>query len=115
MGVFATTRGETGPIGASECRLSGSRLDVPIDFSMISIELYGVPRLRAGTGLLHLEASTVGQALDELGRVCPALESSVLRADLLHAVYKLSLNGERFVSDPRDATCRRRRFALALG
>jgi molybdopterin converting factor small subunit len=66
---------------------------------MISIELYGVPRLRAGTGLLRLEATTVGQALDALGRVCPALENSVLRADLLHAVYKLNLNGERFVSD----------------
>jgi len=67
---------------------------------MIAIEFYGVPRLRAGTGLLHLEASTVGQALRELGRVCRALESSVLRPELLHAVYKLSLNGERFVSDP---------------
>jgi hypothetical protein len=59
---------------------------------MISIELYGVPRLQAGTGLLRLEASTVGQALDELGRVCPSLEISVLRADLLHAVFKLNLN-----------------------
>jgi sulfur-carrier protein len=67
---------------------------------MIAIEFYGVPRLRAGTGLMHLEASTVGQALGELGRVCPALKHSVLRPDLLHAVYKLSLNGERFVSDP---------------
>jgi len=67
---------------------------------MIAIEFYGVPRLRAGTALLHLEASTVGQAMSELGRVCPALENSVLRPGLLHAVYKLSLNGERFVSDP---------------
>lgn len=67
---------------------------------MIAIEFFGVPRLRAGTGLLHLEASTVGQALLELGRLCPALENSILRPELLHAVYKLSLNGERFVSDP---------------
>lgn len=67
---------------------------------MIAIEFYGVPRLRAGTGLLHLEASSVGQALRELGRVCPALEGTILRPELLHAVYKLSLNGERFVSDP---------------
>jgi molybdopterin synthase sulfur carrier subunit len=67
---------------------------------MIAIEFYGVPRLRAGTGSLQLEASTVGQAILELGRACPALESSVLRPDLLHAVFKLSLNGERFVSDP---------------
>jgi sulfur-carrier protein len=67
---------------------------------MIAIEFYGVPRLRAGTGLLHLEASSVGQAMCELGRVCPALAHSVLCPELLHSVYKLSLNGERFVSDP---------------
>jgi molybdopterin converting factor small subunit len=66
----------------------------------IAVEFYGVPRLRAGTGLLHLEASTVGQAMNELGRVCPALAQSVLRPDLLHTIFKLSLNGERFVSDP---------------
>jgi len=67
---------------------------------MIAIEFYGVPRLRAGTALFRLEASTVGQALREVGRVFPALEGSVLRQGMIHEVYKLSLNGDRFVSDP---------------
>jgi sulfur-carrier protein len=67
---------------------------------MIAIEFYGVPRLRAGTRLVRLEASTVGQALRELGRVCPALKDSVLRQETVHEVFKLSLNGDRFVSDP---------------
>ena len=70
---------------------------------MISIELYGVPRLRAGTDLMRVEASTVGQALAELGRVCPALEDSVLHQGTLHEAFQLSLNGDRFVSDPQTA------------
>ena len=57
----------------------------------------------------------MGQALRELGRVCPALEDSVLRPELLHAVYKLSLNGERFVSDPETPLADGRRAAAALG
>jgi molybdopterin converting factor small subunit len=66
---------------------------------MIAIEFYGVPRLRAGTRMVRLEASTIRQALRELGRVCPALEDSVLRQGTIHEAYRLSLNGERFVSD----------------
>jgi molybdopterin synthase sulfur carrier subunit len=68
---------------------------------MIVIEFYGVPRLRAGTRRLRLEASSLGQALLELGRVCPALEDTVVRQGMIHEAYKLSLNGERFVSDPQ--------------
>jgi molybdopterin converting factor small subunit len=68
---------------------------------MISVELYGVPRLRAGTNLMRVEATTIGQALAELGRLCPALEDSVLRHGTLHEAFQLSLNGDRFVSDPR--------------
>jgi hypothetical protein len=68
---------------------------------MIVIELYGVPRLRAGTSLLRVEANSVGQALVELGRVCPALNETVVCHEAVRPAYKLSLNGERFVSDPR--------------
>jgi molybdopterin converting factor small subunit len=66
---------------------------------IISVELYGVPRLRAGTNLMRVEASTVGQALVELGRSCPALVDSILQNGTLHEAYQLSLNGDRFVSD----------------
>jgi molybdopterin converting factor small subunit len=67
---------------------------------MIDIEFYGVPRLRAGTRLLRLEAATVGQALRELGRVCPALEDPALQSGTVPEFYRLNLNGRRFVSDP---------------
>jgi hypothetical protein len=67
---------------------------------MIAIEFYGVPRLRAETRLVRVEASTVGQALRELGRICPALEGPVVSQGAVQQAFKLSINGERFVSDP---------------
>ena len=69
--------------------------------SMVEIEFYGIPRLRAGTNRLRLDASSVGQALRELARVCPALADSVLGDGRVQQAYRLSLNGERFISDPQ--------------
>ncbi len=66
---------------------------------MIQIELYGVPRLRAGTARLSVEGASVGAAIDALAAVCPALSDHVFHKGLIHPAYKLSLNGERFVSD----------------
>ena len=68
---------------------------------MVHIELYGVPRLRAGTGRLTVEASSVGEALGALGLACPALAGSVIRAEGgVHPAYRLNVNGETFVTDP---------------
>jgi hypothetical protein len=66
---------------------------------MIAIECFGVPRRRAQTASMHGEASTVDEALRERARLCSALEDSVLRQGTLRDAGKLSLNGERFVSD----------------
>ena len=67
---------------------------------MITIELFGVPRLRAGTGLVRLEAVDVGSALRGLASACPTLDGSVLLDGQVHPAYKLSLNGDRFVTEP---------------
>jgi molybdopterin converting factor small subunit len=67
---------------------------------MITVELYGVPRLRAGTGRLNVEATTLARALAALGAACPALDGSVIRGEQVHPAYRLCLNGDRFVSDP---------------
>jgi molybdopterin converting factor small subunit len=66
---------------------------------MIAIEFYGVPRLRAGRASIEFAASNLGQALRELARLVPALEGTILRRGNVGEHYKLSLNGERFVSD----------------
>jgi molybdopterin-guanine dinucleotide biosynthesis protein A len=65
----------------------------------ITIELFGVPRLRAGVARLKVEAATVGDALLALGRAAPALVGTVLDGEKLHPAYTLSLNGDRFITD----------------
>ena len=67
---------------------------------MITIELYGVPRLRAGTPSVRLEVPDVGSALRGLASACPGLDGSVLLDGRVHPAYKLSLNGDRFVTEP---------------
>ena len=68
---------------------------------MVRVELFGAPRLRAGAALVDVEGTTLGQALVALGFACPALAGAVLApGGGVHPAYKLSLNGDRFVSDP---------------
>ena len=66
----------------------------------VVIELYGVPRLRAGLGQVSVRADSVAQALAALEQQCPALTGSVLAHGRLLPAYRLSLNGQTFVSDP---------------
>ena len=70
---------------------------------MITIELFGVPRLRAGTRSVKLDAATLRVALDALGHALPVLDGTVLREGRLHPAYRVCLNGDRFVSDPETA------------
>jgi hypothetical protein len=44
---------------------------------MIHIELYGVPRLRAGRARLAVEGTRLGEAIDALMRDCPALADNL--------------------------------------
>lgn len=68
--------------------------------SMIVVELFGVCRLRAGAGRLTLDAASIREALNGLGRACPSLVGTVLIDDSVHPAYRLNLNGDRFVTDP---------------
>jgi molybdopterin converting factor small subunit len=67
---------------------------------MITIEFFGVPRLRAGTSSVQLDAVTLASALGGLGRICPALLGTVLTGESVHSAYCVCLNGERFLTDP---------------
>ena len=42
----------------------------------------------------------MGEALRALGEACPALEGSVIIGGIAQPPYKVSLNGDRFVTDP---------------
>ena len=67
---------------------------------MITIELFGVPRLRAGLAMVRLEALDVGSALRGLASACPGLDGSVIDGARVHPGYRLSLNGDSFVTEP---------------
>ena len=66
----------------------------------VVIELYGVPRLRAGRGQVSVEAGSVAEAIAALEQQCPELAGCVVVAGRLLPTYRLSLNGQVFVSDP---------------
>ena len=67
---------------------------------MITIELFGVPRLRAGLPMIRLEADDVGSALRGLAIACPRLDGSVVIGGRVLPSYRLSLNGDEFVTEP---------------
>jgi molybdopterin-guanine dinucleotide biosynthesis protein A len=66
----------------------------------VTVELFGVPRVRAGLGQLGLNAGTLGEALCALGHSCPALLDTVLTENgSLQPAYIINLNGDRFTTD----------------
>src|SRR6185312_16352099 len=87
--------GRAGAMPGATFRTAGRR-----GRAMITIELFGVPRLRAGTGSVRLDAASLALALSGLGRLCPALDGSVIAGGAVHPAYRVCLNGEQFVSDP---------------
>jgi hypothetical protein len=65
----------------------------------VTVEFYGVPRLRAGRGELAVTAATVGDALAAVAAACPGLAGVRQPDGRLPPHYLLSLDGERFVTD----------------
>ena len=65
----------------------------------ITIELFGMPRARAGVRELVVSAATIGEALAEVIAKCPALADVVNADGKLASQYLLSLDGKRFISD----------------
>jgi molybdopterin converting factor small subunit len=67
---------------------------------VVTIELFGVPRLRAGRDALSVEAASLGEAFRALARGCPALEPSVVEGGKLKPFYMVAVNGTVMTSDP---------------
>lgn len=68
----------------------------PVD---ITVEFYGVPRLRAGRAALDIRARTVREALVAVERNCPGLAGTLSADGLLSRHFLVSLNGQTFVGD----------------
>ncbi|MGQ0612598.1 MAG: MoaD/ThiS family protein [Planctomycetaceae bacterium] len=65
---------------------------------MITVELFGIARARAGSARVEVEARTLGEALAALVRACPGLEPEVVLGGALTEHYVVSRNGEEFVT-----------------
>ena len=78
-----------------------ARKDAGLGPAEVTIELHGVPRLKAGFARFACQADTVGQALDALGEASEPIKTTVLTNGFVHPAYKLNINGDRFV-ESRD-------------
>lgn len=65
----------------------------------ITIELFGMPRARAGVKEIAVTASTLAEALNEIAKQSPQLADVVRSDGSLSPHYLLSLDGKQFVSD----------------
>lgn len=83
---------------ASE-RVSDSIEHAMSDLPAIRLELYGVPRARAGASELTVPARTLGEALAELERRLPVLRDVCVIGGRLKPGYLVNINGQRFTSD----------------
>ncbi len=72
-------------------------LETPSD---VTIEFYGVPRLRASVARVKVSAPTIGEALKAAAIAVPSLAGEVIIGDRLAPSCRLNWNGERFLSDP---------------
>ncbi len=68
---------------------------------MVTIELYGVPRMRARRDAVTVEAGCLGDALAALGRECPVLAPSVVDGQRLQPSYVVAINGIQFTADAK--------------
>jgi hypothetical protein len=66
------------------------------------VEFFGIPRQRAGRAELDVPAGTVAELLAAVERACPGL-SGLTRDGRVSPHYLLSLDGQRFVTDLRQA------------
>jgi sulfur-carrier protein len=65
----------------------------------VTVEFYGVPRMRAGRPEITVAAATAGEALAAVAETCPGLAGLCRPDGRLAPQYLLSLDGERFVTD----------------
>jgi molybdopterin converting factor small subunit len=66
------------------------------------VEFFGIPRERTGVAQIELQADTIGELLGTLEARFPTL-GAMTQAGRVRSPYLISLNADRFVSDPNTA------------
>jgi molybdopterin converting factor small subunit len=65
----------------------------------VTVEFFGIPRVRAGRAEITVAAATAREALAAVAQACPALKEICRSDGGLAPQYLLSLDGVRFVTD----------------
>lgn len=66
----------------------------------IQVELFGIPRSRAGVAKTSSRGSRLGEVLVDLETRFPGLAESCIEQGQLRPGYVCNLGGDRFVRDP---------------
>ena len=87
--------------------LAARRLDWPVlkrfceEFAVtVRVEFFGIPRQRAGTESIDVEATDLAGALIEVSRKLPQLANSCFDNGHLRDGYLANINGTTFTADP---------------
>lgn len=66
----------------------------------VTVELFGVPRLRAGVSHTQSSGTTLGEVLQDLAGRFPLLGDACIAGRRLKPGFTANLRGEQFVTDP---------------
>lgn len=65
----------------------------------VTVEFFGVPRLRAGRASLSVRAGTLRDVLAQVSAACPNLGGLLDEQGRVASHYLVSVNGDRFVRE----------------
>ena len=71
----------------------------------IRVELFGIPRHRAGVAETTAEGPDLGGVLGDLALRFPGLAESCFDGPRLRPGYVANVNGDQFVTDPQTQLC----------
>lgn len=66
----------------------------------VTVELFGIARLRAGVSQTEAHGSNLGDVFSDLAQRFPALADDCISDRRLKAGFTANLRGEQFVTDP---------------
>ena len=66
----------------------------------INIELFGIPRVRAGVTTTTAEGNTLGEVLADLAARFPELAATCIDGHHLRPGFTANLDGQQFVTEP---------------
>ncbi len=66
----------------------------------VEVELFGIPRARAGVAVTSARGANLGDVLADLARRFPGLADACIDGRRLKTSYLANLDGRQFVTDP---------------